>query len=60
MSQRYFEKLITEMQAQYKSNPISPIADIETLSGRSIARFIDHTILKPDATQEEILKLCEK
>ena len=27
---------------------------------RDIARFIDHTLLKPDATCEQIAKLCEE
>ncbi|MBI4375711.1 MAG: deoxyribose-phosphate aldolase [Elusimicrobia bacterium] len=26
----------------------------------SVARFVDHTLLKPNATQEEVAKLCEE
>ena len=32
----------------------------KTLPGASVARFIDHTILKPDATDDEIKKLCQE
>lgn len=30
------------------------------ISGENMARFIDHTLLKPDATGSEIRKLCEE
>jgi deoxyribose-phosphate aldolase len=30
------------------------------VSQQSIARFIDHTLLKPDATRDQILHLCEE
>jgi deoxyribose-phosphate aldolase len=33
---------------------------IMTLTESEIARLIDHTLLKPDATQDEIRKLCEE
>jgi deoxyribose-phosphate aldolase len=33
---------------------------IETLPGASVARFIDHTILKPDATDADIMRLCQE
>ena len=29
-------------------------------TSKDIAQFIDHTLLKPDATREEVLKLCEE
>jgi deoxyribose-phosphate aldolase len=29
-------------------------------TSQDIAQFIDHTLLKPDATREEVLKLCEE
>ncbi|MCC6550879.1 MAG: deoxyribose-phosphate aldolase [Ignavibacteriaceae bacterium] len=32
----------------------------ETLPDRGIAGYIDHTLLKPDATPEEVIKLCEE
>src|SRR5580658_6145789 len=33
---------------------------IMPLTEREIAKLIDHTLLKPDATQDEIRKLCEE
>jgi deoxyribose-phosphate aldolase len=30
------------------------------LSGRDLARYIDHTILKPEATDAQIVQLCEE
>jgi len=38
---------------------IGPRADIEKMDSK-IARFIDHTLLKPEATQEQVEKLCEE
>ena len=32
----------------------------ESEAARTVARYIDHTLLKPDATRDEILKLCEE
>ena len=32
----------------------------ESEAARQVARYIDHTLLKPDATRDEILKLCEE
>ncbi|MBN1483068.1 deoxyribose-phosphate aldolase [candidate division KSB1 bacterium] len=60
MSQHYFEKLITQTHAEYKNRPLLRTIDIASLDGESIASFIDHTLLKPDARQEDILKLCEE
>jgi deoxyribose-phosphate aldolase len=31
-----------------------------TKPGTAVARYVDHTMLKPNATQEEIAKLCEE
>jgi deoxyribose-phosphate aldolase len=33
---------------------------IPQLSGRNLARYIDHTILKPEATEAQIVQLCEE
>jgi deoxyribose-phosphate aldolase len=30
------------------------------LSGRDLARYIDHTLLKPEATEAQIVQLCEE
>ncbi|HVF89958.1 MAG TPA: hypothetical protein VNH22_07815, partial [Blastocatellia bacterium] len=32
----------------------------ESQAAREVARFIDHTLLKPEATRDDILKLCEE
>lgn len=32
----------------------------ESEAAREVARFIDHTLLKPDASRSEILKVCEE
>jgi deoxyribose-phosphate aldolase len=32
----------------------------ESEAAREVARYIDHTLLKPEATREEILKVCEE
>jgi deoxyribose-phosphate aldolase len=32
----------------------------ESAAARDVARYIDHTLLKPDASRDEILKLCEE
>ncbi|MGI5863484.1 MAG: deoxyribose-phosphate aldolase [Myxococcales bacterium] len=37
---------------------VSPVG--HTRTSPDIARYIDHTLLKPDATREEIVKLCDE
>lgn len=32
----------------------------ESAAARDLAHYIDHTLLKPDATRDEIIKLCEE
>src|SRR5215210_6428948 len=32
----------------------------ESEAAREVAHYIDHTLLKPDATRDEILKVCEE
>lgn len=32
----------------------------ESEAAREVARYIDHTLLKPDATRDDILKVCEE
>lgn len=39
----------------YKEGPSSNI-----ITGPSVARMIDHTLLKPEASKEQIIKLCEE
>lgn len=37
-----------------------PAPDIATLSGPALASVIDHTLLKPEATPEDIARLCDE
>jgi deoxyribose-phosphate aldolase len=37
------------------TQPVAP-----RLSGRDLARYIDHTLLKPEATEAQIVQLCEE
>lgn len=36
------------------------MSDVENVSGADMARMIDHTLLRPDATPEEIERLCRE
>lgn len=36
------------------------LSGAESEAAREVARYIDHTLLKPDATRDEILKVCEE
>jgi deoxyribose-phosphate aldolase len=36
------------------------LSGAESEAAREVARYIDHTLLKADATREEILKVCEE
>lgn len=36
------------------------LSGLESEAARQVARYIDHTLLKPDATRDEILKICEE
>ncbi|HAL92964.1 MAG TPA: hypothetical protein DCM68_08080 [Verrucomicrobia bacterium] len=40
--------------------PASGTANMANLPPAQLARMIDHTILKPEATQDEVKKLCEE
>jgi deoxyribose-phosphate aldolase len=44
------------------STTVSPIstAKINTSDWRAVARVIDHTLLKPEATAEQVTRLCEE
>lgn len=43
------------------STTLSPVAikKIDTSDWRAVARLIDHTLLKPEATSEQVIRLCE-
>ena len=36
------------------------VTGAESEAARQVARYIDHTLLKPEATRDEILKVCEE
>jgi deoxyribose-phosphate aldolase len=36
------------------------LSPFEIRSSRDLARYIDHTLLKPDATRDDLVKLCEE
>jgi deoxyribose-phosphate aldolase len=36
------------------------LSGAESEAAREVARYIDHTLLKPEATRDEILKICEE
>ena len=36
------------------------LSGLESEAARTVARYIDHTLLRPDATRDEIMKLCEE
>jgi deoxyribose-phosphate aldolase len=36
------------------------LSGAESEAARQVARYIDHTLLKPDATRDEILKVCQE
>jgi deoxyribose-phosphate aldolase len=36
------------------------LSGAESEAARQVARYIDHTLLKPDATRDEVLKVCEE
>jgi deoxyribose-phosphate aldolase len=39
---------------------VTPLADVKSASDPRFPQSIDHTLLKPDATLEQIDKLCEE
>jgi deoxyribose-phosphate aldolase len=36
------------------------LTGVESQAAREVARYIDHTLLKPDAVRDEIVKLCDE
>jgi deoxyribose-phosphate aldolase len=39
---------------------MSTIPPASTLSGYDLARYFDHTVLKPDATEAQVVQICEE
>ena len=60
MSKHYFSKLIENELVRLKSTPQPQAIKTSDLSGDKLAAFIDHTNLKPEATRDDILTLCEE
>jgi len=60
MSKHYFSKLIENEIVRLESTPVPPAVNIADLSREKLAAFIDHTNLKPDATRDDIITLCEE
>ncbi|MDZ7314639.1 MAG: deoxyribose-phosphate aldolase [candidate division KSB1 bacterium] len=60
MSQLYFERIIREATERLETTPLQPVVDVQSLTAEGLAALIDHTLLKPEATLEQILKLCEE
>jgi deoxyribose-phosphate aldolase len=60
------EKIVAEVVARMGSQGSKPPAGGEQGSGgpaplpSELARYIDHTLLKPEATEEQVNKLCEE
>jgi len=48
------------MKASHGADRIGTDGSVGHVSGAGIARLIDHTLLKPDATRAELVKLCEE
>ena len=53
----FWRPVIQEAQALAKKVLQDKVTDIPP---RSLAPFIDHTLLKPEATREQILKVCQE
>lgn len=52
------EEVTQEVAAEYPGYPCGE--DIEGYSPRGLARYIDHTLLKADATEADVRKLCRE
>lgn len=48
------------LKASHGADRIGTDGSVGQVSGPGIARLIDHTLLKPDATRAELVKLCEE
>jgi deoxyribose-phosphate aldolase len=50
----------TKAKTVVTSQPVNSYLNNTVITGPQIARLIDHTLLKPDSTKEQIIKLCEE
>jgi deoxyribose-phosphate aldolase len=53
------ENIVSEILNQFKSS-FKEKTELPEISESELAKMIDHTLLKPDATKEEIIKLCDE
>ena len=53
------EKLSPGSQVKFKADKVKTVIPGEDIR-KKIASFIDHTLLSPDATENDIKKLCEE
>ncbi|MFN3874196.1 MAG: 2-deoxyribose-5-phosphate aldolase, partial [Ignavibacterium sp.] len=58
-SESISENIISEILNQFKSS-YKEKTELPEISESDLAKMIDHTLLKPDATKEEIKKLCDE
>jgi len=56
-SQAFIEKALKDF---YEENKNTSTKERKTVTNDDLARMIDHTVLKPEATADEIKKLCEE
>ena len=54
------EKITQEVVARLQSAKVTPGSTANALLPSELARFIDHTLLKPEATEEQVNKLCDE
>jgi deoxyribose-phosphate aldolase len=53
-------EVVTRLRASQGGSPSAPGASGGGLQPADLARYIDHTLLKPEATEDEIDRLCEE
>lgn len=59
MNDLFSERVISEKSEEFKKSFKEPTQFID-LSNDELVKMIDHTLLKPDATESEIKKLCDE
>lgn len=60
LSQESVDKLLQDFYEHFKKIEKEQVDIGKELTSKDIAKMIDHTLLKPDATIEDIKKLCEE
>lgn len=56
------ERLHADVKFQVMSTTVTPVSaeKINVSDWRAVARIIDHTLLKPESTAEQVVRLCEE